>query len=176
VREEGVVELTEAVNGLLREAAQALKGSARRRFLARTVAELGPGGQRRAERELGWSRVTIRKGQRELASGFACVDAFALRGRKRAEAHLPTLLADLEAIVGGQSQADPTFRTTRLYTRLTAAEVRRQLITQRGYSDAALPCVQTIGAKLNALGYHPQTVAKTQPQKSSRKPTPSSPR
>lgn len=169
------MERTESVKALLREAARALTGSERRRFLARTVEEFGPGGQRRAERELGWSRVTIRKGQRELASGFACVDAFALRGRKRAEAHLPHLLADLEAIVGGQSQADPTFRTTRLYTRLTAAEVRRQLVAQQGYTDAALPCVQTIGAKLNALGYYPQAVAKTQPQKSSPRPTPSSP-
>ncbi len=170
------MELTEPIKALLREAARALTGSERRRFLARTVEQLGPGGQRRAERELGWSRVTIRKGQRELASGFRCVDAFALRGRKRAEAHLPTLLADLEAIVSGQSQADPTFRTTRLYTRLTAGEVRRQLIAQHGYRDEQLPCVQTIGAKLNALGYYPQTVAKTQPQKSSPKPTPSSPR
>jgi hypothetical protein len=170
------MELTESVKGLLQEAARALKGSERRRFLARTVAELGPGGQRRAERELGWSRVTIRKGQRELASGFVCVDAFALRGRKRAEAHLPHLLTDLEAIVTSQSQADPSFRTTRLYTRLTAGEVRRQLIAQKGYSDAELPCVQTIGAKLNALGYYPQTVAKTEPQKRSPRPTPSSPR
>ena len=170
------MELTDAVKGLLREAAQALQGSERRRFLARTVEELGPGGQRRAERELGWSRVTIRKGRRELASGFACVDAFALRGRKRAEVHLPHLRADLEAIVVGQSQADPSFRTTRLYTRLTAGEVRRQLIAQRGYSDEALPCVQTIGAKLNALGYYPQTVARSQPQKRPLKPTPSSPR
>ncbi len=170
------MELTEPIKALLREAARALTGSERRRFLARTVEQLGPGGQRRAERELGWSRVTIRKGQRELASGMTCVDAFALRGRKRAEAHLPTLLADLEAIVSGQSQADPTFRTTRLYTRLTAGEVRRQLIAQHGYRDEQLPCVQTIGAKLNALGYYPQTVAKTQPQKSSPKPTPSSPR
>ncbi len=170
------MELTEPVKALLREAAQALAGSARRVFMARTVAALGPGGQRRAERDLGWSRVTIRKGQRELASGFACVDGFALRGRKRAEAHLPDLLADLEAIVGGQSQADPSFRTTRLYTRLTVAEVRRQLIAQHGYTDAELPCVQTIGAKLNALGYHPQTVAKSKPQKRSPRPTPSSPR
>ena len=170
------MELTEPVKGLLQAAARALKGGERRRFLARTVGELGPGGQRRAERERGWSRVTIRKGQRELASGFACVDAFALRGRKRAEAHLPSLLADLEAVVVGQSPADPTFRTTRLYTRLTAAEVRRQLIAQHGYRDEDLPCVQTIGAKLNALGYYPQTVAKTAPQKSSPKPTPSSPR
>ena len=168
------MELTEAHQGLLIEAARALTGSARRVFMARTVRALGPGGQRRAERELGWDRGTIRKGARELASGFAIVDGFALRGRKRAEAHLPNLLADLEAIVASQSQADPTFRTTRLYTRLTAAEVRRQLIAQRGYTDEELPCVQTIGAKLNALGYHPQTVAKTQPQKRSPRPTPSS--
>jgi hypothetical protein len=104
------------------------------------------------------------------------VDAFALRGRKRAEAHLPHLLADLEALVASQSQADPTFRTTRLYTRLTAAEVRRQLIAQKGYTEEEPPCVQTIGAKLNALGYHPQTVAKTRPPKRSPRPTPSSPR
>jgi hypothetical protein len=170
------MELTDAVTGLLQDAAKQLKGSARRIFMARTVKELGPGGQRRAERELGWNRVTIRKGTRELESGFAIVDAFALRGRKRAEEHLPHLLADLTAIVDGQSQADPQFRTTRLYTRLTAAEVRRQLIAQRGYTDAELPTVQTIGAKLNALGYTLRAVAKTQPQKRSPRPTPSSPR
>jgi hypothetical protein len=170
------MDLADAHKALFIAAARALSGSARRVFMARTVAALGPGGQRRAERELGWDRGTIRKGAREVASGFAIVDAFALRGRKRAEAHLPRLLADLEAIVSGQSQADPSFRTTRLYTRLTAAEVRRQLIAQHGYTDAELPCVQTIGAKLNALGYHPQTVAKTQPQKRSPQPTPSSPR
>ena len=170
------MDLTETLRAVCIETGKSLKGSARRLFMARIVRQLGPGGQRRAERELGWSRVTIRKGQRELASGFRCVDGFALRGRKRAEAHLPHLLADLEAIVSGQSQADPTFRTTRLYTRLTAGEVRRQLIAQRGYTDEELPCVQTIGAKLNALGYYPQTVAKTQPQKRSPRPTPSSPK
>jgi hypothetical protein len=170
------MELTEPIRALLREAARALTGSERRRFMARTVAELGPGGQRRAERELGWSRVTIRKGQRELARGVTCIDAFALRGRKRAEALLPNLLADMEAIVAGQSQADPSFRTTRLYPRLTARVVRGQLIAQKGYRDEDLPSAQTIGAKLNALGYYPQTVAKTQPQKRSPRPTPSSSR
>src|SRR5215210_6694816 len=170
------MELTDSLKGLLQDAAEQLKGSARRVFMARTVKELGPGGQRRAERELGWNRVTIRKGTRELERGFAIVDAFALRGRKRAEEQLPNLLADLTALVDGQSQADPRFRTARLYTRLTAAEVRRQLIAQQGYSDEELPTVQTIGAKLNALGYTLRAVAKTQPQRSSPRPTPSSPR
>lgn len=170
------MELTTSVKSLLIETAKALKGSARRLFMARTVKELGTGGQRRAARELGWGRMTIRKGTHELESGFTCLDAFSARGRKRVEAHLPHLLPDICAIVDGQSQADPQFRTHRLYTRLSAAEVRRQLIVQKGYTDAELPTVPTITAKLNALGYYPQKVAKSQPQKKSQKPTPSSSR
>ena len=126
------MDLTELLVTLVGETAQALKGSARRVFLARTVAELGRGGQRRAEREWGWSRMTIRTGQQELRSGIACVDAFGLRGRKKAEEHLPHLLEDIRAIVDNQSQTDPQFPTTRLSTRLSAAEVRRQVIAQKG--------------------------------------------
>jgi len=168
------MELTDSVKHLLIETAKSLKGSARRLFMARTVKELGPGGQRRAAHELGWGRMTIRKGMHELDSGLTCLDAFSLRGRKRAEEHLPNLLTDLQAIVDSQSQTDPQFRTTHLYTRLTAAEVRRQLIAQKGYRDAELPTAETIGTKLNALGYYPQKVAKSQPQKKSPKPTLSS--
>jgi hypothetical protein len=168
------MELTDTIKNMLITTAQALKGHARRLFMARTVKALGPGGQQPAARELGWGRMTIRKGMRELDSGVACVDAFSLRGRKRAEDHLPNLLNDIRAIVDSQSQADPQFRTQRLYTRLTAAEVRRQLIGHKGYTDADLPTAATIGAKLNALGYYPQRVAKSRPQKKSLKPTPSS--
>jgi hypothetical protein len=166
--------LSDSLKTLFRETAETLKGHARRRFLAQTVKELGPGGQRRAERELGWNRETIRKGLHELDSGLICIDNFAARGRKRAEEHLPNLLSDITDIVDSQSQADPQFRTRRLYTRLDATEVRRQLIAQHGYTDADLPTVQTITSKLNALGYYPQKVAKSEPKKSFRKPTPSS--
>ncbi len=93
--------------------------------MARAVRDLGAGEQRSAERELGWSRVLVRKGRHELESGMTCVDGCALRARKRAEAHLPHLLADITAIVDSQSQADPQLCTNRLYTRLTAGEVRR---------------------------------------------------
>ena len=165
------MELTDSIKAMLIATAKALKGSARRLFMARTVKELGPGGQQRAARELGWGRMTIRKGLRELDSGVECIDAFCLRGRKPAEQHLPFLLTDIQAIVDRQSQTDPQFRSSRLYTRLSAAEVRRQLIAQKGYTDAQLPTAATIGAKLNALGYYPQTVAKSRPQKKSRKPT-----
>jgi DDE family transposase len=167
------MELTDSLKALFRDTAQTLKGSARRIFMARTVKELGPGGQRRAERELGWNRATIRKGTHELASGLRCIDNFAARGRRRAEDHLPNLLHDIQAIVDSQSQTDPQFRTNRLYTRLSAAEVRRQLIAQHGYSDTELPTTQTITNKLNDLGYYPKKVVKSQPQKKSPKLMPS---
>jgi len=167
------MDLPDSLKALFIDTANTLNGSERRRFMARTVQQLEPGGQRRAERELGWNRQTIRKALRELATGLTCIDAVTLRRRKRAEEHLPNLLTDITGIVDSQSQADPQFRTTRLYTRLTAAEVRRQLITQKGYSDTELPTERTIASKLNALGYYPSKVAKTQPQKRSKKLTPS---
>ena len=89
---------------------------------------------------------------------------------------MPTLLRDIQAIVDSQSPTDPQCRTTRLSTRLSAAEVLRQLIAQQGDTDAALPTVQTLTTKLNALGYYPKKVAKSQPQKQSPKPTQSSSR
>jgi hypothetical protein len=71
---------------------------------------------------------------------------------KRNEAHVPNLLSDITAILDGQSQADPQFRTARLYTRLTATEVRRQMIAQKGYSKDELPTAESISTKLNELG------------------------
>src|SRR5947209_10745673 len=170
------MELTGEVKVLVLKTAKELKGSTRRMFMARTVQALGEGGQRLAERELGWNRGTIRKGMHEVECGIVCVDAFASHGRKRSEEHLPNLLTDLTAIVDSQSQADPQLRTTRLYTRLTAAEVRRQLMAQKGYTDEALPTAETIATKLNQLGYFPKKVAKSHPQKKSLRPMPSSPR
>jgi hypothetical protein len=79
-------------------------------FMARTVQALFPGGQRLDKRELGWNLGTIRKGMHEVKYGIVCVDGLSLRGRKRSEDHLPTLLSDITAIVDGQSQADPQCR------------------------------------------------------------------
>jgi hypothetical protein len=170
------MELPDTRKAWLVETARALKGYARRRLMAQAVQELGPGGQRRAERDLGWNRQTIRKALRELTSGLRCLDAVALRRRKRAQERLPALLDDIQALVDGQRQPDPSFRTTRLYTRLTAAEVRRHLIAQHGYTDAELPTERTSSTKLRDLGYHPTKVAKSHPQKSSLKLRPSSTR
>jgi hypothetical protein len=158
---------------VLIDTARALKASQRRAFMARTVKALGPGGQIWAEAHLGWNRGTIRKAMHELDSGMTCVDAFHCRRRKPAEEHLPRLLDDIRSIADGQSQADPKFQTDRLFTRISAAEVRRRLIT-KGYTAAELPTQQTINKKLNLLGFRLTRVAKCRPQKGSRRPMPSS--
>lgn len=166
--------LAEEMKEVLQAGARALKGRNRRLFMARAVAALGRGGQYRAAQEIGWNRATVRKGLRELRSGFLCADAFHCRGRKRAEEKLPALMQDIRSLVEGQSAADPTFRTTRLYTRLTADEVRRQLIAQKGYADQELPTARTLRSKLNLLGFRPRTVLKSKPKKRSQKRTRSS--
>lgn len=158
---------------ILIAAAKALKGSPRRLFMAKTVNAMGRGGQIWAEAHLRWNRETIRKGMHELRSGMTCVDAFSSRRRKPAEEHLPRLLDDIKSLVDGQSQADPRFQTDRLFARISAAEVRRQLIATKGYTDAELPTQQTINTKMNLLGYRLTKVAKCRPQKGSSRPTPS---
>lgn len=159
------MELTEELKELYIETAEKLKGSDQRIFMAQVVGTLGNGGQRLAERELGWCRDTIRKGTHELESGIRCEDYFTGRGRKPAEYHLPNLVDDIEIIVDSQSQIDPSFATNRLYTRISAAEVRRQLIEQKGYTDQELPSEETIRVKLNKLGFTLRSVSKTRPEK-----------
>ena len=132
--------------------------------MAETVAAFGLS-QRRAERQRGWARDTIRKAQHEWHSGFTCVDNFSARGRKPAESHLPHLLPDLCDLVRDHLQTDPTFQTTGLYCRLSASEVRKQLIERKGYTDERLPSLQTIGDKLNLLGFRLRTVIKSRPPK-----------
>jgi hypothetical protein len=74
---------------------------------------------RQANLQLGWNRETLRKATHELSTGITCDDTSS-RGRKPAEYHLPQLLDDLRELVEEQSQTDPTFRSTRLYCRITA--------------------------------------------------------
>jgi hypothetical protein len=161
------MEIDASLKTVLTETAQSLTGAMRRLFMARTVKMLGRGGAQRAEKELGWNRITIRKGQHELQSGFTCIDNFSARGRNRAEEHWPNLEQDIREIVGPQSQIDPSFKTERLYTRLSAEEVRSQLIEKKGYTETDVPNRRTVSTKLNQFGYHLRKVAKRKPKKSS---------
>jgi len=159
------MELTTTLKSIFIQAAKILKGHDRRVFMAQIVKKLGKGGQSQAEIELGWDRGTIRKGTRELEKGIECYDGFSGRGRNPIEDYLPNFLEDMKEIVEGESQTDPTFKTIRLYIRISAREVREQLIKQKGYSDEELPTSETIRVKLNQMGYYPQKVQKSKPKK-----------
>ena len=167
-------EITPELKTTLNETRAKLKGSDRRRLMAQIVLALGPGGQSRAQRELGWNRNVIIKGLKELKSNIRCIDNYSGRGRKPAEHHLPHLLEDIKAIVEPISQVDPTFRTDQNYCPLTAGEVRRRLIEDRNYTDEELPKQRTIRTKLNELGFKPQKVAKSKPLKKTNIPMTSS--
>ena len=71
----------------------------------------------------------------------------------------------MKAILDEQSQIDPTFKSTRLYTRLSVAEVRKQLIEQKAYTDDELPSEETIRDRINQLGYRLRNVQKSRPKK-----------
>lgn len=116
-------------------------------------------------KELHVGRDTIRKGTKELASQVPIIDNHHAKGRKKVENKLPYLLEDIKSIVDSQSQTDPNFKTTRLFTRLTIREIRKQLILQKGYEDTQLPTNQTLLNKTNELGYKLTKVRKIKPLK-----------
>ena len=102
---------------------------------------------------------------REIKSGITCIDNFSGRGRKPAEAHLPNLLENIKSIVYPISQTDPTFRTTNLYSPITAQEVQRRLIEEKDYLPDKVPARRTISDKLNKMGIKLRKVSKCQPKK-----------
>lgn len=155
----------EAMKKILIKTAAERSGYERRHFQAQVVTELFAGNAREAARELGWNRKTLSKALAEWQGQFCYIDRYYERGRKAAESHLPALLDDITQIADSASQTDATFQTTQLYTRLSAAAVRQQLVEGKGYAAATLPCEDTIRRKLNQLGYRVKAVQKSQPLK-----------
>jgi len=157
------LEPTPELKQILKQALAQMNGAARRLLMASVVKAMGKGGTHRAHLAFGWDRTTIGKGLKELNSARVCVDAFHQRGRKPAEARLPRLADDLRELGEATSQTDPTFRTTQLYRRLSAAEARRWLIEHKGYDPKQTPSERSLRRKLNALGFKPRRVAKSKP-------------
>jgi len=149
---------------LIRSGARRLTGHQRRLFLAEVATALCDGSARQAERRFGWGRETVEKGLHESRSGMRCLEGFAARGRRRSEDKDPRLAADIRAIVGPQSYADPELRSERRYTNLSAAEVLEAL-AQRGHARAALPSERTMRDILNRMNYRLKRIQKGKPLK-----------
>ncbi|MEL6162106.1 MAG: hypothetical protein AAFR18_23110 [Cyanobacteria bacterium J06627_32] len=145
--------LTEQVKTTFKDAARKLTGAKKRAFTAQVALDYFDGSARRTERALGWDRVMVQRGLDSLKSGIPYADNYSARGRKKTEELLPDLEQDIRDLVDGEAQIDPKFQTTFRYLKVTAREVRDQLILQKGYEDEELPTRQTIGDILNRLGY-----------------------
>ena len=159
-----IIEISPDLKSLYRDTAEKLTGSDRRQFMAQLVKQWGRGGYTFAEKELGWNRRTIRKGMIELAHGLSIADSFRLRGRHPIEQKLPDLLSDIRSLIEPYSQTDPSFGSTKLYSRISVAKVRSLLIEEKGYTSEQLPCNETIRTR-NEMGYRLKRVQKRKPQK-----------
>lgn len=154
-----------------RLAAAKLKGHHRRAFQAHITTRYLQGKDRLAESVFGWGRGTVALGLHEARSGIICLGAQSLSGQKLWEERFAHIAGDLRALAEASAQQDPTFKSTTLYTRLTAHGAIAQL-QQRGHPPADLPKKSAMANILNRMGFRLRRVLKCKPQKKRRKPTP----
>ena len=160
-----MVTAQEVYHQLLRSAAGRLTGHERRLFIAEVTQALCDGSPRRAERLFGWSRDTAVLGLHEAEQGLRCVENFQARGRPVTEARVPHLAQAIRELAEPHTQADPQLKSALKYTRLTATNLRRALIGEKGYTDEQLPSSRTLQRLLNRLGYRIKRIQKTKPLK-----------
>lgn len=152
-----------------------MHGAERRSFAAEMALKYCGGSARQTELVFGWGREMVETGLGEKRTGILCVSAKAnFTGNKRWEEKHPQVATELCRLAEEHGQQDPSFRSTVVFTRLTAAEALRQL-RQLGFSEEQLPAPGTMARILNRLGYRLRRVVKAKPQKKFPRPTPSSP-
>jgi hypothetical protein len=155
--------MEDLVDGLLVSAAKRLKGKQRRLFVAEVCGKLCDASPRKAEQRFGWGRETVSKGLREQ-NGEEIVERASPGGRQRSEDKNPQLATDIRAIVEPHTQADPELKTARLYTNLSAGEVRQALL-KKGYAEEQVPSERTIRDILNRMNYRLKRIQKGKPLK-----------
>ena len=157
-------ESIERTDALIRSGARRLTGYQRRAFQAEVAIELCGGNARQAERRFGWGRQTVQTGLHERRTGLRCVEDFVARGRQRVEDKDQRLAADIREIVEPHSYADPSLKSSRRYSNLSAAEVRQALI-KKGHPEADLPAERTMRDILNRMNYRLKRIQKGKPLK-----------
>ena len=144
----------------------------RRSAMGDVIISLLDGKSRVAEDVFGWNRSTAELGMNELRTKILCVNDLSDRRKPRAEEKEPKLLADISEIMEPHSQSESRLRTILLYTNMTAKAVYKALLL-KGWSEEALPTLQTISNILNRHGYRLRAVEKTKVQKKRPRPMPS---
>jgi hypothetical protein len=150
---------TEQIKKTIKSAAKSLTGYKRREFVGQVAIDYYKGSSRNTEKHMGWDRKTVETGINEIRSGIRCIDNFSARGNIKIEVRMPNLEADIKKIVEPHSQADPDFKNTYTYLKITTKSVKQELI-KLGYSTDELPTENTIGNILNRLNYSLKRVQK----------------
>jgi hypothetical protein len=132
--------------------------------MAEVTLKLCDGNPRVAERRFGWGRNAVRKGLDEREQDVKPSSLPSNRGRRCSEHNHPQLAIDIRAIVEPCTQTDPELKTSRLYTNLSAAEVRQALL-EKGYSEQQLPAERTLRDILNRMNYRLKRIQKGKPLK-----------
>lgn len=143
----------------IRSAAKKLTGFERRQFQAEVARKYCAGNARQVERVFGWSRSSVNKGLCEFRTGLRCLDAYALRGRKRCEQKSPCLNAQIRQIIERMIRDDARCRSSSAPRRRTVQMVLDELARTR-FTEQRIPSRQTIGRIIKRLGYRLR-VAKT---------------
>lgn len=171
-----MIPIDEKTRKMIVLAAKKMATVPRRQYIAEATLAYCQGSPSRAHRMFGWGYNTVAKSLREKATGIVCLDAFHLRGETRAEVANPKLAEDIQSLAEAQtqSQADPQFKSTFAYTRLTGQSLRDALIAEKGWQAEQLPGARSLRDILNRLGFKLRRVQKRKPQKKSPRPTQSS--
>lgn len=165
--------LTPQVTELIGRLADMIPWPVRRTAMGDVIISLLDGKSRVAEDVFGWNRNTAELGMNEFRTKILCSNDLSNRRKPKAEEKEPKLLADIVEIMEPHSQSESRLRTTLLYANMTAKAVYESLL-QKGWSEEALPALQTISNILNRHGYRLRTVENAKVQKKSPKPTRSS--
>ncbi len=162
----GEVELVQRLVGMI-------PWPARRQAMADVTNSLLDGKPRVAEDVFGWGRAGVTLGINELKAGITCVNDLSKRRKPTTEEKYPQLLEDIRTIADSASQAQASLRTPFSYMKMTAKAVRSALL-EKGWTEEKLPSLRTISNILNRQDYRLRRVVKTQVQKKTQTPTPSS--
>jgi len=160
----GAVVMEGLTDELLVVAARRLKGKQRRLFLAEVCRRLCDRSPRKAEERFGWGRETVAKGLREENHEVEVVPDTSHRGRRRSEDQNPQLAVDIRGVVEPHTQCDPELKSSRLYTNLSAGEVRQALL-EKGYVAEQLPRERTLRDILHRMNYRLKRIRKGKPLK-----------
>lgn len=153
----------------IRSASKKMSGPKRRAFMAEVTLKYCNGSARKAEIVFGWGRQCVETGLGEKRTGIVCLNnRKGHSGAKLWEVKHPEAADFLRQYAESYSQQDPTFRSTKMYTRLTISEARK-LLQDNGYKKECPPH-STMGNILNRMGFHLRKITKTKPQKKFLKP------